>query len=328
MKPIRTIQDILLWKKQELTEIRGRIQQAIFESDAHDTMRSILMDTTDNSGKMLRPMTILLAAGDYAPEKREELYWGAAAGEMLHTASLLLDDIIDEADTRRGKPSVQARFGKSVALCAGDFLMAISYGSLLSRGFYDLAASLIKVTQRVCDGEMLQDENQWNVGTTVDDYLHAIEGKTASVFSFCCREAARITGRDKEIQEIMEEFGLTIGLLFQIRDDVLDWIKDERILGKPAGEDFQHGIYTLPALYAFQVEEVREKLLTLAMKRDGLAAEEIREVRRLVEESGGIAYAGKRIGELSNRALALLDRLPDSRYIKVFRTLVQALAPV
>lgn len=320
---LETLQDILNWKKADMDAVRARIREAVAAAPAHDAMQNVLLECTGNSGKMLRPLMILMAAEDYAPEQREKLLWSAAAGEMLHTASLLLDDVIDGADIRRGKPSVQSKYGESIALCAGNHLIATAYACLLDRGYPDVSRDLMTVTQLVCDGEMLQDEYRWNTGIPEDVYLRSVTGKTAAVFAFACEVSSRITGHSARTQETMRRFGETVGVMFQIRDDILDWTMDQRKLGKPAGEDFINGIYTLPVIYAFQSAQFGDELRALAAHRAALAPSELARAKELVTVSGGLESAKASLSGLAEQANAVLDALSPNAYTAALRLLVK-----
>ena len=319
----QTFQDIVRWKQTDMDAIRARIREAVSAAPAHGAMRELLLECTGNSGKMLRPLMILMAAEDYAPAQREKLLWSAAAGEMLHTASLLLDDILDGADTRRGRPSVQSKYGESIALCAGNHLIATAYACLLDRGFPDVARDLMTVTQLVCDGEMLQDEYRWNPDIPEEVYLKSVTGKTAAVFAFACETASRITGHSEATQAVMRRFGETVGVMFQIRDDILDWTMDERKLGKPAGEDFLNGIYTLPVIRAFQAAETGDLLRFYVGQGRDISPESLEKAKELVASSGGLEAAKAKTRELAAEAAALLDALPAGPYTAALRVLVK-----
>ncbi len=325
MNGIKALKDAYLWKKDDLDGIKARIREAIDNTGAHPKMKALLYENTENPGKMIRPFLSLLSAEDYKAEQREKLLWSAAAGELLHIASLLLDDIIDEAKTRRGRQSVQAQYGVPIALCAGNYLVATAYSCLVDRGFTDTARELMTVTQLVCDGEMLQDENKFNTDITEQTYIKSLNGKTASAFSYCCGTSSRISGHDEATQKTMADIGMTIGLMFQIRDDILDWTKDEKTLGKPVCEDFKSGIYTLPAIYAFKNEKYGDELISLAQKRTDISAPELDRAKNTVISSGGIEYAKNYIEELSQRVYSALDGLPDTKYMSVLRSLVKSL---
>ncbi|MBR2550194.1 MAG: polyprenyl synthetase family protein [Clostridiales bacterium] len=321
MDKFSTIEEIYKWKADELSEIKNCIREAIIQSSAHESLKSILLDVTGNSGKMIRPMLVLLAAGDYRPEFKEKLLWGAASGELLHVSSLLLDDIIDEAETRRGKPSVQKQYGKAVAICAGTFLMVTSYSCLIERGYDDLAEDMIHLTQIVSDGEMLQDENCWNTGISEETYRKIIEGKTASVFSHCCRIAARITEQSGQNQKLLSEIGMNLGIMFQIRDDILDWTKDEKELGKPVGEDFCHGIFTLPFIKALQNTDTSDELKALIVKKENISKEDFEKAKKLVASSGGIEESAYTLKEMEKQLISMAEGLSGSCHNFAFRLL-------
>ena len=324
MQRFHSIQDLIAWKTGDFSGIKARIRQAIAEMQTGEDMKQLLYGCTDAGGKMLRPLLMLMAAENYSAKQRDELLWGAAAGEMLHTASLLLDDILDGAAKRRGKPSVQAQYGKAVALCAGTALMATSCECLRKRGYAELTGDLLRLTQIVCDGEMLQDRNQWNVGFTEEDYMRSIEGKTASVFSFSCEIASRISGHDAKTQQTMREFGLTAGCLFQLRDDILDWTSEESELGKPVVEDFANGIYTLPAIHTFRSQDYAEEFTAIARKRSAVTKEELVRAKELVLLSGGIEHAKQTAAQFSARAKALLGKTTGSIYISALSMLADS----
>ncbi|MCR5353506.1 MAG: polyprenyl synthetase family protein [Clostridiales bacterium] len=325
MNVIEALKNAYLWKKDDLDGIKARIRDAIDRTEAHFEMKKLLYENTENAGKMIRPFLSLLAAEDYKAEQREKLLWSAAAGEILHIASLLLDDIIDEAGTRRGRQSVQAQYGKPAALCAGNYLVATSYFCLVDRGYTDTARDLMTVTQLVCDGEMIQDENKFNMDITEQTYIRSISGKTASAFSFCCGTSSRISGHDEKTQKTMADIGSTVGLMFQIRDDIFDFIKDEKTLGKPACGDFKNGIYTLPAIFAFKNGKYADELKSLAEKRGSLTLQELERTKNAVISSGGVEYAENYIEKLSLKAYSALDSLPDTKYMSALRILVKAL---
>lgn len=327
MAVIRTIREIYSWKKEDFDGIRDRMRAAVDESPASGRMREILRGCAGETGKMIRPLLILMAAEDYSPSQRDKLLWSAAAGELLHTASLILDDIIDGADMRRGKPSVQSEHGKPAALCAGTHLIATAYSSLSSRGYEDVARELMTVTQMVCDGEMIQDVNKWNTGISEETYVRSIEGKTASVFSFACATSSRISGHSEETQAVMREFGKTAGILFQIRDDILDWTASVRKLGKPAGEDFANGIYTLPAIHTFCDPDYGAELSRIAMKRENADGDDISRARELVRMAGGIEYSRTIAEGYTDTARGLLGKLPQGRYVSALETVIGALVP-
>ena len=309
-------------KKADIGAVKERINIAVSDGSASDDTKAVAREYTENTGKMIRPLMMLVCAGCVDKERREKLLWSAAALEMLHTSTLLLDDIIDGADVRRGAPSAFAKYGTAVAICAGDYLLATSYDCLLSRGYADVAHDLVKLTKALCDGELIQDINRHNADVTEETYIKSIEGKTAAAFSVALKVASRISGQDEAAQKLMGSFGMTLGKMFQIRDDILDWTKTEAELGKPAGEDFRSGCYTLPAIHALKDKNVRAELLKYTDNSENMSGEDFDNVRGLVIASGGIEYAKQRLSELETEALGIISALPQNDAVPAFRSLV------
>ena len=319
MKRIESIKDLYDRFGGELAKVKERIRAAVTEGDAGEDTKRILLEQTENTGKMVRPLLMMCSAGDVSVEAREKLLWSAAALEILHTSTLILDDIIDGADLRRGKPSAFAEYGTGVAICAGDYLLATSFDCLLTRGWADVAHDLVKLTKALCDGELIQDYYRNNTDVTEDIYMRAISGKTAAAFSFVCETGARIGGADEKTCRIMSLLGMTLGRMFQIRDDILDLTRDEKELGKPAGEDFRCGNYTLPVIYALANKEARAELMKNTENADDMDFEK---VKKIIAESGGIDYAKRRLAGLEKEALTALSQVPDNGYQDAFRLLI------
>lgn len=313
-----------MWLEKEVTEIRGTILSEVEAMGAHEGMKRLLQETLEHPGKMIRSTLMLLTAGEYDQTRRQELICSAAAVEMIHTSSLILDDMIDDSPLRRGRPTVQLKYGKPIALCSGDYLLVATVSRLFDRGYLQSARELMEVIQVACDGEMVQHENKGNVHVTRDAYHQCISGKTAAFFRMACRMACRITGREGAYQSTMEDFGQCIGLMFQLRDDLLDWTRQEQDIGKPINEDFTEGIYTLPAIYTFAQRDYGDRLRAFA-QRESLSREEQEQVRSLVSQAGGIDYARSHLRELSRKATELLDTLVDGPYTQALRELVALL---
>ena len=304
-----------------MAAVRERMREIIDSVPAHEGMKTLLQSVADNPGKMIRSRLMLLAAGECAYGHWDELVATAAALEMVHSSSLILDDMIDDSDLRRGKPTVQKQYGKPIALCSGDYLLTTAFSSVMDRGYSASARDLMDAVQAACDGEMIQHENRGNVRVSEQAYWAAVRGKTAYAFLTACRMACRITARSEEEKKALEEYGLTVGLMFQLRDDLLDWTEDENRIGKPVDEDFAEGVYTLPAIYTFGREGFGERLRALAEK-ESLSPDERRECRRIVEEAGGIAYAEETLTGLGASAEKSLQALPASPYRDAMQMLI------
>ena len=295
----------------QIAAIQSRICEIIAAVPAHEGMKALLRSVAENPGKMIRSRLMLLIAGECGEAHRDELIATAAALEMIHSSSLILDDMIDDSPLRRGKPTVQMQYGKPIALCSGDYLLVTAFSSVLDRGYPESARELMEAVQAACDGEMIQHENRWNVGVGEQAYWAAIRGKTAYAFLMACRVACRITKRPAEEKKALEEYGLTLGMMFQLRDDLLDWTEEEAALGKPVNEDFAEGVYTLPAIFAFTREGFGDRLRALAVKKT-LSAEERMLSRQIIRDAGGVAYAEERLKTMGAAAEAALQAVPES----------------
>jgi len=207
-------------------------------------------------GKRLRPTLTLCAAYAVAGEPEQSgssvmdgAITGGASVELVHLGSLYHDDVIDEAETRRGVPSVNARWSNIVAILAGDYLLARASALAASLGA-PVAGLLAATIGELCRGQVLELQHLFDVGRSEEDYATAIEGKTASLFATACRIGGMVSAVDEPTLDALTRFGTHLGLCFQIVDDCLDLTATDATLGKPAGQDLVEGIYTLPVIYA------------------------------------------------------------------------------
>ena len=316
------ISKVAEWLQPDLGLVKEYMHSAVKGQAENELLERLISESVSNPGKMVRPLTLFLAAGEKGEKQKERLTFTAAALELLHISSLILDDMIDDSKLRRGRITIQAEHGRDVALYVGDYLLVRSYSCLMERGCHKEAEILMKVGQTACDGEMHQRANLHDTGVGIDNYMKAIRGKTAFFFKAICRMACLIAERDDEERERLEEFGEKLGIMFQIRDDLSDWTQDEEKLGKPSGEDFSEGIYTLPAIYTFSKDGYGESLRKIAGK-EKLSAEDINEAKRLVTEAGGIEYTEKYLAGLAEETDDIISSLPEDRYTKALKKLVR-----
>ena len=308
----------------ELYEVRERVREAYRYAPVRGELARIVAETVTNPGKMVRPKVMLMVAGDYPSDTRDELLCSAAAIEASHTASLVLDDMVDGAAMRRGAPTVYANNGADVALYVGLSILMGAQEYVLERGYARTAEAIAHTVQVMCDGEMLQHDSRRNVDVEEKALLAAIRGKTASLFERACTLACQITRKDEAYTSAMARLGECLGIMFQIRDDLLDWTASEEQAGKPVNEDFASGIYTLPAVYALSQEGYGDRLRALAQKPT-LSAEDLVTARELVLEAGGIAYAHEILGGLAADARTCIDAHLGGIYAEGLRVLVDLL---
>ncbi len=274
---------------------------------------AVLCDVAGSGGKMIRPRLLLLCS-TFGPDQDaqiETLCMYAAMIEMTHMASLIHDDIVDEASYRRGKPSIQKKYGKDAAVYAGDFLISRVNYWLAVEHQNDVAAQLSKTVEEMCMGEIGQAMHRYDAQMTVDQYLKNIKGKTASLFRAACMIGAAGSGCDQETVANLGKLGEYIGIIFQLRDDLLDFTSDSAAMGKETHKDFYDGIYTMPVLLARQATEDGELLKDLMEKNSDRKFDrgDIALLEQAVKRGGGIEGTIARIHEYTSICRKLLDSM-------------------
>ena len=262
-------------------------------------------------GKKVRPILVLLSA-DLCGGINEKSYRGATLVEILHTATLVHDDVVDDADTRRGFPSINAVWKNKIAVLMGDYLL--SRGLLLSLEKDDV--HFLKITstsvRRMSEGELHQIQKSRKLDMDEETYLRIIGDKTASLLSTCCEIGAASATDDQGRQLLLREFGENVGLAFQIRDDVLDYVGRRSITGKPTGLDLSEKKLTLPLIHALREAPKREGKEILSLIRSGGKNMKVRRVIDFVRAHGGLSYAGERAEYYALQAKARLNAFPAS----------------
>ena len=289
--------------EQEIADFNGYFK-SLLKSDVV-LMDNALSFLSESVGKMMRPMLVLLVAKS-AGGINNKTFSAAAAVEMLHTASLLHDDVIDESDKRRGRPSLNVRFNNNVAVLAGDYMFSMSLGCAAKTGDTRVVESLSVMGQDLPNGEVLQFEMQQNGSYSEENYLKAIYYKTASLFVCCCACAVYTAGGNDEQVSRFSEFGKYAGLCFQMKDDIFDYYSND--MGKPTGSDMREGKITLPALYVLSnsknpiLEPIREKLANGIF----LDENEIETLIGIAKNEGGIDYTNSYIERYRRTAIESL----------------------
>ncbi|MGX6970069.1 polyprenyl synthetase family protein [Vagococcus bubulae] len=261
-------------------------------------------------GKLLRPAYFLLFSKFGTIESDKKRYRMAASLEILHVATLIHDDIIDDSPVRRSMPSVQALYGKDIAVYTGDFLFTV-YFHLLTNATNDLKTISLNAQsmKRILVGELDQMNLRYNTDITVKQYFQHIKGKTAQLFEFSCYEGAHYAHAPKTIQLQAKRIGYNIGMAFQIMDDILDYKSTEEDMQKPVFEDMKNGYYTLPLILA--MNENRAAFLPYLEKKTDLSNQEMKEVQTLIETYKGIEKAEVIAERFTNKALTSINKLPD-----------------
>ena len=289
----------------------------------------ILDDTLDTNGKMVRA-SLVLCAGAFGPdfeEKLDRISMLAAMVELTHLASLVHDDIVDEADFRRGRPSIQAKYHKDAAVYAGDFLITRVNYYEAKEHLNEAAAVLSQTIERMCAGEIGQALCRYKETTSVAEYLNNIRSKTVELFKGACRIGASEAGCSEQIVSKLESFGENLGIMFQLRDDLLDFTSTKAEMGKATHMDFREGIYTMPVLYALGSDKSGELLAIMRKNsRESLTDKEISETEKLVVDLGGVDATIKEIRSCQSKIEGLLEDLPQSKSTSLLSELVKKLS--
>jgi octaprenyl-diphosphate synthase len=268
-----------------------------------------------SGGKRVRPALLILAnkavGGDGAAESAIRL---ATVMEMLHTATLVHDDIIDNADLRRGRSSINSRFGNQTAVLMGDWLYMSAFETSLKERSLEILDILTVLTRKMTEGELIQLTAIGRLDITESEYFDILERKTAYLFSACCEIGAIIGGANSTQQAALKDYGLHLGIAFQLVDDILDVTQDTTVLGKAAGSDLLEGKLTLPLIYLVQKEPSLLLLIEKVMLSGTYDAIRRDELYSKLTAHGIIDSLRERINEHSTLAIKSLDVLPESEY--------------
>jgi octaprenyl-diphosphate synthase len=307
--------------KLDLKEIQAPIENEMvqFELKFRDFMKSKvkLLDHITNyivkrKGKQMRPMFVFLTAG-ICGEINDATHRGAALIELLHTATLVHDDVVDDANYRRGFFSINALWKNKIAVLVGDYLL--SRGLLLSvdNGDFQLLKIVSNAVKEMSEGELLQIAKARKLDITEEVYYQIIKQKTASLIASCCAVGASSNSDDPELIDKMRNFGEKVGMAFQIKDDLFDFGEDE--IGKPVGIDIKEKKMTLPLIYALSKSDWLEKRRIINLIRNKSEDRKaVNEVIRYVKGSGGLDYATAAMNRYYQEALIILEEFPESIY--------------
>lgn len=272
-------------------------------------------------GKQMRPMFVFLSAGTCG-NISESTFRGASLIELLHTATLVHDDVVDEANYRRGFFSVNALWKNKVAVLVGDFLLSRGMMLALENKDYNLLAIVNDAVREMSEGELLQIEKSRRLDITEEIYYEIIRQKTASLIAACCGAGASSSGADEAVIQKMRLFGEKIGMAFQLKDDLFDY--GELEIGKPVGIDIKEKKMTLPLIYALSKSGWLEKRKIISIIRnESDKPKRVKEVIAYVKRSGGIQYAVDKMHKYHQEALAIMEDFPDSDYKRSLLQLVQ-----
>jgi len=283
--------------------------------EALSTENPLLLSVNDyvlqKSGKQLRPMLALLSA-KICGEVNQSTIDGALSLELLHTASLIHDDVVDDTLERRGKPSVNARWTNKIAILSGDYILSKSLGCATKTNNLEILKAIANIGMQLSDGELLQLVNAQISKTSEENYFTIIRKKTALLFSTCTEVGGLSVKAEENILVHLRNFGEYLGICFQIKDDIFDYSEDIHI-GKPTGNDIRDGKVTLPLIYALinTAGEERDQVLSWINNKD-FTAENIHAITRFTHEKGGVEYARNQMLSYKNKAIEELNGFADS----------------
>src|SRR5215813_590107 len=265
-------------------------------------------------GKRLRPALLLICAKLAGGAGRTAIHLGAVV-EMIHAATLVHDDVIDAAQTRRGRPSTNIKWGNHTCVLAGDWLYMQAFQIALRERNFQILELLISLTQMMVEGELIQLERIGKIDISEADCMELVDRKTACLFSVCARLGAISAGGDTHTQEQLAEYAWNLGMAFQLVDDVLDFTSREKTLGKPVGGDLREGKVTLPLVYALERATPAERELVATILRDrSYDTVAFRRILALLDKYQGIQRVKEKAQTFTDKARQIIQEFPDSPY--------------
>ncbi len=277
----------------------------------------------NRKGKQMRPMFVFLVAkminnGDV----NERTFRGANVIELIHTATLVHDDVVDDSNKRRGFFSINALWKNKIAVLVGDFLLSKGMVMCIDNDDFDLLKIISRAVREMSEGELLQIEKARKLDITEDVYYKIIRQKTATLIAACCAMGAQSVNTSKEEVEVMRKFGELIGMAFQIKDDLFDYGKEK--IGKPTGIDIKEKKMTLPLIYALNTADAKKKRwLINSVKNHNTDKKRVDEVIAYVKQAGGLEYAVSKMKEFQQEAMQLLTTYPDSEYKSALQLMIE-----
>lgn len=291
---------------EPMRETEARLHAAF--DDAPPEARAMALHLVEGGGKRVRPLLVLLSARLFNEDVSAAIPVAVAA-ELMHMATLVHDDVIDDAATRRGRPTAGRIWGNVNAVLSGDALLARALVMLTRESQPRIVEIMSEMLYRMCEGEIVQNARAMDPSQEEHDYFDRIERKTALFFGACCQSGALAVGATPEAAQRLWHFGRSVGMAFQIIDDLLDVVSDERTLGKPAGQDLAEGILTLPVLYLLKHPRHGRTVRPL-LNGGAPGAEEIEAILRLARENGAQEYTYETALRFAGEAKTWLDELP------------------
>ena len=301
----------------ELTLVEAKLQE--IAEKAQGIIRDACLNLINSGGKRIRPLLTLTSGMCFGPINTE-MIGGAVAAELIHMASLIHDDIIDNSAIRRGQATVNSQHGSKVAVLAGDYLFAEAFNILSSYRMLESMTYLVEAIKEMCQGEVNQAGELFQLTLTIENYFQRIAQKTGILLAACCKSGASAAGASSTQIETMGLYGLNLGYAYQIVDDILDLCGDESELGKPVGLDIRSGNITLPVIYLLQnpvYSEWTKELIT----SEEITHSTIGHLREVLVKSGCISQSYALAAQCIENAKKSLAEVPSSRFKMILLTL-------
>jgi octaprenyl-diphosphate synthase len=307
-------------KMDRLTIITQAVQKeievfnALFKASLHghnDDFQSMIDFISGRNGKRIRPIVLILSAG-LCGETNSKTIDYALILELLHTATLIHDDVVDNTMERRAQPSVNAQYDNRIAVLLGDYILSLAIARAVTTQNGSVMEIISRLAQNLADGELTQLIASKEAVADEKRYFEVIRKKTAILLSSCSEMGALSVGANPEIREKLRLIGENLGLCFQIKDDIFDYF-DQGEIGKPTGNDIREGKITLPLIHALQIapQTISAAMLEIISKQD-FSPENIRQLIEFAKKYGGIEYAQSKMQEIKNKTMELLSAFPDS----------------
>ncbi|MFC7320697.1 heptaprenyl diphosphate synthase component II [Halobacillus campisalis] len=295
--------------KQDLAVIEDAVNETIQSNNP--VLREASSQLLNAGGKRIRPVFVLLAGkfGNYDIERMKSV---AVSLELIHTASLVHDDVIDEAEVRRGEETIKSRWDNRIAMYTGDYIFARSLENLSALNDPKAHQILAETMVELCLGEIEQIKDKYNIDQNVRSYLRRIKRKTAILIAASCRMGAIAAGVGQEEEKALYRYGYYVGMSYQIIDDVLDFTASEKELGKPAGSDLIQGNITLPVLYSLEDHEIKDELLQVFLKEKS-TPDDFSWIIQRIKTNGSIDKSLELSDRYLKKAYEALEILPQNR---------------
>ncbi|EOR20268.1 Heptaprenyl diphosphate synthase component 2 [bioreactor metagenome] len=303
--------------KQELVDVLNLMKSNVKCKDKK--IENSIIELIESGGKLLRPAFVLIGSkfGEY---DREKSIPTAAVIEMLHMATLVHDDVIDDSKLRRGQETIQSKYGKDYAVYIGDYLFCICFKILATNASLQAIKVDSRAMSKICMGEVNQLNSRFSMNLSVKDYLSRISGKTAELFSISLYLGAAECNANTKISRELRNIGHNLGMAFQIIDDILDYEGNDESIKKSAANDLKQGIYTLPLIYAYKKDK---NAFDNILAKDFYTEEEVSKIIELVKKNNGIENAKELAEKYMKKCFKGIDRLPENEYKYILRDIAE-----